>query len=311
VNMIKNEWLVIVNPNAGKGLGKKDWSEISAILKQNNINFDFIFTEKNGHATEISKEMVSLGFKKIIVVGGDGTFNEAVNGILKQEQKDVLDITLGMIPVGTGNDWCKTFQIPRDYAQAVGIIKKCKTFIQDVGKAEFTHDNKQKSRYFVNIAGIGFDAYVALKANKDKERNRTGTVLYMKNLIVSLITYQSVSYSIIFDNGTIDNKIFSLSVGKGKFNGGGMKQLPFAEPDDGFLDFTVIEDVSKPEVIRNLKKLYNGTHITHPKISTYKTKKLEITTNEPVYLEVDGESVGTSPFTFEVIPKSLKVICGF
>ena len=309
--MDNKNYFVLINPNAGKCSGKKDWQNISAILTNNGIAFNHQFSDFKGHAMEIAKETAIQGYKNLIIVGGDGTLNEAVNGILSIPEKQPNDITLSMIPVGTGNDWCRSFNIPRNYEEAVLLIKRNKTTTQDLAKVKYHDNDEVKSRYFANISGIGFDAHVAIKSNNDKQLNKSGFFVYFKNVITSLIEYKSVESVVSFNDTQVICRLFLLSVGKGKFNGGGMKQLPFAIHDDGFIDFALIEDLSKFAVISQLPKLYKGTHVNHPKISSHKTKKLTITTKEKIFLEVDGETFGHSPFEFEVVPSALNLICGF
>ncbi len=308
--MSNSDYFVIINPNAGNGSGKKNWQIISSLLTENDIPYQFQFSDYIGHIILIAREQIEKGYKNFIIVGGDGTLNETINGILSSSENSLKGITIAMIPVGTGNDWCRSYNIPNDFKSAIALIKQGKTITQDLAKVTYYENEQIRSRFFANIAGIGFDAHVAIKSNIDKQRNKSGILVYLKNVVSSLIKYKSVQSNLVFDDKQLSCKLFLLSVGKGKYNGGGMKQLPFAVPDDGFIDFTLIEDVSRFEVITQLPKLYKGTHVNHPKISTYKSKKLEITTEEKIFLEFDGETFGHSPFVFEVIPSALTVICG-
>jgi diacylglycerol kinase (ATP) len=132
------EWLVIVNPNAGLRAGEKDWPEIRQLLTDHGFNFDAKFTEWPFHGIELSRKMIEeKGYKKIIAVGGDGTLNEVVNGIFQQERFASTDITLGMITVGTGNDWARMYDFPKKYKKAIKILRNERTFLQDVGKVKY------------------------------------------------------------------------------------------------------------------------------------------------------------------------------
>jgi YegS/Rv2252/BmrU family lipid kinase len=217
-----------------------------------------------------------------------------------------------MIPVGTGNDWCRMFNIPFNYEKAIGIIKKGDDFIQDVGKVHYQNESKPASRYFINVAGMGYDAQVAAKTNEDKEAGKGGPFTYLINLFTSLLFYKYSTPEIKIGDQekTIKNQTFSLSVGICKYNGGGMMQLPDAIPNDGLLDLTLIKKIGRMAVIRNIKKLFDGTLPEHPKVMTLKGKSFRISSQPEIKLEVDGESLGHSPFVFEVIPKSLKMIVG-
>ena len=309
---ITEQWLVIVNPNAGQRKGEKDWYDISRHLKDANINFREIFTKHKEHAISITTRNIKKGFRKFIVVGGDGTLNEVVNGIFFQKNIPTTEFLLAMIPVGTGNDWCRMFHIPFKYKQTIKVIKEGKIFIQDIGKVNYFISSTSKRRYFINVAGMGYDAVVAAKTNKDKEMGRGGVLTYLKNLFTSLLFYKHSSTEIKIDgeNEGLKNKTFSLSVGICKYNGGGMMQLPHAIPDDGLLDMTHIKKLGKFTLLKEIKNLYDGSFINHPKVDTYTGKTFQITSKPPIYLEADGESLGHSPFTFEIIPKSLQVVVG-
>lgn len=307
-----NQWMAIINPNAGIGRGKKDWELINQLLIKNDISFDTQFTKHKEHAIALTTKFIKKGYRKFLVVGGDGTLNEVINGIFFQKNIPTQEFTIGMIPIGTGNDWCRTFHIPFDYEKAIGVIKKGGTIYQDVGKVNYFNSKNPKRRYFVNVAGIGYDAVVAAKTNKDKEMGKGGALTYLKNLFTSLLFFKHSETEITIDGQPEirKNKTFSLSVGICKYNGGGMKQLPNAIPDDGLLDMTHIKKLGKFTVLKEVKNLYDGSFVKHPKVETLTGKFFYIISNPIITLEADGESLGHSPFTFEIIPKSLQVVVG-
>ena len=309
--MTDKEWFVIVNPNAGRRKGEKDWLEIARLLNEAGIRFTNVFTEHRDHAVKLTRKYIEAGFKHIIVVGGDGTLNEVVNGVFLQKQYPVNQITLAMIPVGTGNDWCRMFGIPLNYRQAIGFITRGTTFLQDAGRVSFfSSENLHKTRYFINMAGMGYDALVAKKTNLLKESGKIQPFSYLLNMLTSLFSYHIAESTIIFGGQTIESSVFSMSVGICQYNGGGMKQAPNAIPDDGLFDLTIITKVTKFEVFKNITKLFDGTFIHMPQVSTYTADKIAIESAPPLFLEVDGESLGHTPFQFEVVPLSIKVITG-
>jgi len=281
--------LVIVNPNAGKGKGKKDWEKISGLLKKEGFIFETVFTKQRHHAIDLTREYIENGYRKIIVVGGDGTMNEVVNGVFGQKKVPVSQIILGMITVGTGNDWGRMFNIPVDYSEAISTLKKCSTFMQDAGIVKYYTGVKRESRYFINIAGLGFDALVVEKTNRQKDRGRKGVLLYFWNILANLLYYKFTITEITVDGHHIKNETFTISIGIGKYTGGGMMQTPNAIPDDGLFDLTVIKKMRKGEIIRSLKRLYDGTILDHPKVESYTGKIITINSEPKINLEVDGE----------------------
>ena len=307
-----HRWLVVVNPNAGRRRGLIDWEKISGHLNRHHLQYTPFFTERPGHATEIVIERVEKeGFRRILVVGGDGTMNEVVNGIFGQKRFKTTEITLGMITVGTGNDWGRMFGIPSDYEDAVKILTLDQTFIQDAGKVKYCTQDEPGDRYFVNIAGMGFDAEVTRKSNRLKEKGRGGVLLYFINIFTSLLNYRYVEALISVDGLNMENKIFSMNVGICKYSGGGMIQAPNAVPDDGLFDLTVIRKLSKPNVILSLKRLYNGTIHLHPKVDSFTGKSIRVESRDRIRLETDGESLGHTPIEFSIIPRSVKVLTGY
>ncbi len=305
-----DKWYAVINPQAGSGKGKFDWPEIESLLKINGIEFDHVFTTHKYHAVELTVNAVNLGYKKLIAIGGDGTLNEIVNGVFIQKRYSTTDISIGVIAVGTGNDWSRMYKIHETYQGKVAALKAGRLFLQDVGKVDYEESMVRQSRYFANAAGVGFDAEVARRTNRLKEHGHKGKILYMGSLVRALFDYKPSDIKITIDDKKIGGKIFSLTVGIGCFNGGGMMQMPNAISDDGLFDVTVIHQVRRFEVIRNIYRLYNGTILSHPKISGHIGKTVTITSDLPIGLEVDGESLGMSPFVFSVVPKSINVIVG-
>lgn len=311
-NTAEEKCLVIVNPNSGSRKGLKDWGLISKLLVQYGIEFDNIFTEHKNHAIEISRKAVQDGYKKIIVVGGDGTMNEVINGIFLQDKIPTKHIKIGMIPVGTGNDWGRMYGIPNDYKEAIKILQKNQTFIQDAGKISY-ENAETHTRYFVNMAGMGYDALVAQKTNSMKEKGKGGPFAYLINLFLGLLQYKFIHMMIEVDGDQkFNGKVFSISIGICKYNGGGMMQLPDAIPDNGQFDITLIKKASKFKVITNIKNLYDGSFVKIPEVERYTAKKVKIIARpqHSVFVEADGESLGHSPLEFTIIPKSICLISG-
>ncbi len=303
-----NEWLVIVNPNAGTGRGKKDWELISALLTNEGLSFSAKFTERKGHAIIHTLEGIADGYRKIITVGGDGTLNEVVNGVFMNKICNSTEIVLGLIPVGTGNDWGRMFGIPLDHREAVVIIGENKRMLHDIGVVKYFEGTEQKTRFFINIAGLGFESDVVKRTNYQKERGHGGKLIYFVNLLVTLLSYRNTKTEIVIDSKRIKADIFSINIGNGRYCGGGMRQTPNALPDDGLLDVTVIREMGKLEIIRNLRILYNGKILSHPKIDGYRCKELSVTSDSTIYTEADGESLGHAPAEFGIIPSGINII---
>jgi YegS/Rv2252/BmrU family lipid kinase len=304
------EWLVIVNPNAGNNKGRKDWEKISSLLIKQGLSFKEKFTERKGHAINLTIEGINEGFRKIITVGGDGTLNEVVNGVFRNSICSSTDISLALIPVGTGNDWGRMFGIPLDYSKAIKIIGENKLMSHDVGIISYFEGSEKKERYFVNIAGLGFESVVVRRTNYQKDRGRSGKLIYLYNLLMSLLSYRNTSADVIIDGQKIKANVFSINVGNGRYCGGGMRQTPDALPNDGLLDVTIINGMGKIEIIRNLKILYDGSILSHPKIDGYRCKNVKVSSDSILFTEADGESLGHTPAEFSIIPSGINIVYG-
>lgn len=304
-------WMVIVNPKAGSGRGLKDWPIISNQMYNSGLVFTCLFTEHKYHAIELTVKAINDGYRNIVAVGGDGTIHEVVNGIFIQKAVPTTEISLAVIPAGTGNDWIRMFCISKTYSEAVRSMVEKRTVLQDVGKVQFYETRVRHTRYMANVAGLGYDAVVNLKYNHLKDEGKYGRSLYLRSAFNTFIGFRSQYFSIFTDGKPFyEGMVFSGAVGIGKYNGGGMIQTPNASFDDGLLDLTIIKKMSKFRVIRNFKLLYSGNIYTMPRVLFTQAKKIEIRTIPDTRIEIDGEAVGTSPVTFELVPRSIRVVVG-
>ena len=176
---VKEPWFVIVNPVAGGGRGLDDFPLISKLLREGHIVCEPVFTEHKFHATELTVSAVKEGYRKIIVVGGDGTLHEVVNGLFIQQKVRPDEVLLAVIAVGTGNDWVRTFGISERHADAVQAIRDGYSFLQDVGVVAYEEAHFRQSRYFANVAGVGFDAFVVRNVTHLQKEVVRALVLYV------------------------------------------------------------------------------------------------------------------------------------
>ena len=307
------KWLVVVNPMASVGKSGKDWPVIRQKLDDAGIDFDDILTEYPRHAIEIVRNaIVEKGYRKFISVGGDGTNNEVINGIFTQDVVPTNDITMATIPIGTGNDWRRTFNIPLEYDDVIEIIKTGNVFVHDIGKLTYYNDGDPKTRYFLNAAGTGLDEMVCSSTNLMKQQGKGGTIRYLISVVKCLFKYKITHVQVTVDDEMVfDDNILSLSVGNCRYNGGGMMMMPNAIPDDGLLDVTVIRKVSIFKFAANVKNIYDGSFIHKIKeVQTFRGKKIRIVSIPPhsLMVETEGENLNNSPFDFEILPKAINMI---
>jgi len=298
--------MFIVNPVAANGKVGKTWPRVRNYLQSQGVSFDFALTEYPTHAITLAWDALQKGVRTIVAFGGDGTLNEVLNGVFREGP--VADVTLGAIPGGTGSDFTRSLDISRDPVEAVKRLLRGQTRLVDVGEIQCIKDGKPTRRYFINVAGMGFDAEVAERSNR-MPKFMGGTIPYLFNLVISLISYRNKRFRITLDDRTIEQKAYLLIVAIGKYFGGGMFIAPDAELDNGLFDVIVVGDMSKLEFIANVPRVYKGTHIDHPKVDAYKARRVEIRCDERASIEAEGEIAGMAPATFIIHPKAVKVLC--
>lgn len=314
--MPTSKWIVIINPLARGGLSSELWPAISNQLVKEDIDFDCAFTTHKYHAISLGMQYIAAGYRKFIVVGGDGTIHEVVNAIFYQTEVPSTDITLAVIPIGSGNDFIKVYDIPNDYQDAISIIADPRPILTDVGKVTFHELGVERARYIANVAGIGLDASVVKYYEHlcEKGHLRTGR-LYMVCLIRTFLFYVNKMLSITVDGTQVfKGPLITGNVGIGRYIGGGMLALPLSVPDDGLFDLTLVPKVSKFKMARKIQSFTKGRGYVEKFAQHVRGKSVTITANNVRggggFLEIDGESMGTPPYTFTILPHSLKLLVG-
>lgn len=306
-NNVLSSWFLIVNPNAGNTHFLKSWNNIQDLLKTKEFDYSFAFTLYTKHELILVDEAIKQGYRKIISVGGDGTLHHVVNGIMMQRYTKTSDIKLGVIPLGTGNDWIKTYNIPNSIEKSIEIIFKENADFQDVGCIKH---GKNQEEYYINVAGIGYDGYVVNKLNSLK---RFGSIAYLLSGLYGLLFYKKSNYSIKVNDKIIQEKCLMILFGLCKYSGGGMQMIKNPDPKDGLFDITIVKNISFWNLIFNLPKLYNGKIVDHKKVENFKTSTIEIIekNNNKSFIEADGELLGKGSLKVSIILKAVQIIIPF
>ncbi|MFC1865542.1 diacylglycerol/lipid kinase family protein [Chloroflexota bacterium] len=296
--------MVIVNPVAGASATYRKWPKISGLLRNIGLSFDYHYTEGVGHAIELAQEATRDGCRFLVAVGGDGTVNEVANGILLSEELEKA--TIGIISTGTGSDFIRSTGHDRDYVKACSSLTGTKRLLIDVGTVEYRSKGQVKKRFFINSAGVGFDAAVAETSNH-LPKFLGGTIPYVMGLLKSLAGYRNKPVNIKVDGRQESGRILSIVVANGCYFGGGMRVAPMADISDGLLDIIAIGDMGKLELLRAFPTIYKGTHIHHPKVSTHKATRVEIESSQKFLVHVDGEFLGEGPVSFGLLHSALSI----
>ena len=308
---IQSAWKVIVSSRSGGGKARHDWPEIANLLKAKSIEFIASITDHAYHAIELAREAVLSGFRKLLVVGGDGAVHEVLNGLYSQTEVSPSEVTVGLIPVGSGNDWSRLHRIPADYGRAVDLISEAdvRTRLQDVACVHTLMDGKPYCRYMMNIGGLGFDSDVCRRFDIAKEHGHAGDRQYLKSLLSGFLAYRPLRFRVVVDGEEFyHGTAFSVALGIGQYCGGGMRQTPDAVPDDGLINVTVVGKLSKWKFLSKVPSLFKGDIYRHKEVRHTTGRRVEISAAPYSYMEVDGEPVGITPVRIEVIPAGVQVV---
>lgn len=296
---------VIVNPAAGASSTRRKWPVISRLLNHIGLPFDFEYTEGVGHAIEMARLAASNGYRYLVAVGGDGTVNEVANGILHSTNASTTE--LGIVSTGTGSDFIRSVGISRDYATACSALTGSRRLSIDVGVVEYQSKGQTLKRFFINAAGVGFDAAVVRETER-LPKYFGGTIPYVAGLVRTLLTYKNKPVVVRIGDEVESHRVLNVAVANGGYFGGGMHIAPQAELGDSLLDVVVIGDMGKLEVLKELPTIYKGTHVNHPKVIMKKGADITIESSEPVLVYADGESLGECPASFRVVPGALSLV---
>lgn len=300
------EWLAIFNPKALEGRAGKNQKLIFKALDDLKISYKIIETTSPGDAEKIAFEAISNGQTKILGIGGDAIAHEIVNAIFTQTKFPSSDISFGFIPAGKYNNWAKTLGIPEDYEEAAKNIKLGNYFFQDVGVLRFFENGEQKNiRFFINVASIGFNGYVAsILDHKSKNGKKLSTLAKSMTIRKCIKKYESPEFHMMLDETEKVSKHYSIHIGIGQYFDKNLHVLPTAVPDDGFLEMITFEKLAEQRNLKNQDHFYSSENAK--KITSIKSAIIDADTE--VYIEADGIPQGKTPVSISVIDRGLKIV---
>ena len=290
---------IIVNPAAGRGSARRWIGELEARLSiavestHRIISWQIIETACPGDATKLAREAIRGGANVVVAAGGDGTIGEIVNALVG------TDVALGVIPMGTGNDFARSLGIGNDMDRAIYNLLEGVPMAIDVGRTQ--------GRYFVNVSGCGLDAVVAEKVNRGFRWLR-GSSAYLAAVVQSLLSYRATAIRLTLDTEIVETKAMLCSIANARYYGGGMRIAPDAMLTDGLFDICLLAEVGKIEFLRTFPQVFKGKHITHPAVRMLRSQYVKVESDLPLPVLVDGEIVGTTPAEFEMLAGGLNII---
>jgi diacylglycerol kinase (ATP) len=293
----------LVNPASDNGVTGRRWSELARRASTLGLSGKTLLSQHPGNLIDLAEQAARDGAELVVAVGGDGTVNEVVNGLVRAG----TETELATIPLGTGMDFVRTYGIPSRFDDAVRVALEGVARTVDVGRVSYrTWSGEEAERCVCNVGSVGMSAAVAQRANgMSKALGGKATFLYA--LVRVFLAWQNTIVDVDLDGRTRSARMHDVIVANGQYHGGAMWLAPEARPDDGLFDVLLIGDVTKSDFATTAPKLYKGTHLAHPKVDLEHARVVTVDAAETLPIELDGEQVGTTPARFEVLPGALRL----
>ena len=303
--------LALINPQSADGRTARRWPVLADALRQAIGPYDEAFTRQPLEATTLVRQALTSGYRRLVVVGGDGTLNEVVNGLIDDGAVIDPEVVIALIPQGTGGDFRRAVGIPRDPAASIEVIRRGRVRRIDIGRAMYIGPGGEPvTRYFVNVASFGMSGAVAKAVNEARwTKHLGGTVSFYLTTAITMLGHRNSDVVLTVDGRDGDrSRVNTVAICNGTAFGGGMKVAPMADAGDGALDVIVLGDFGLWDFLIHGARLYQGRHLELDQVTAHRGRHIEATSGAALPLEVDGEAVGTLPATFEAVPAAVNVI---
>ena len=282
---------IIINPKSGKNYFRAQRIYLWKLLRMRHQPFAYRVTKFAGHAIELARELVEKGYDEILILGGDGTLSEAINGIMRSnltaEQK--AKIQVGLMPRGTGNDWGRYWNLTKNHKESLRRFFEGEGHPIDIGCVTYWRNNIEHHRYFINSVGFGVDPLCCQKAERLKYYIGSHHVNYLFGLIGAIVQHKAQHMILTVDGKeAVNDLLFTMNVGNGPFSGGGIKQNPEADPQDGVFHTMFIKKPTFKQILAALPKLYNGRLTELPFVYPICGAEIEINYRKHILIEADG-----------------------
>lgn len=294
----------LVNPAAANGSTGRRWPELARRAAGLGLTGETVVSERPGHLAELAAEAAANGATEIVVVGGDGTVHEVVDGLGRADACE--RVVLAVIPFGTGRDFARSLRIPRRVDEALAVARDGPVRTVDLGRATYAAPNGEAVAYFANFAGAGISGAIADRANRTTKA-LGGRLSFIWATLAVFSRWQPTEMTIEIDGVRRQALLLEALAMNGDYTAGGMWVAPEASLEDGAFDVVLIGDFSKAEFSTTFPKIYRGTHVSHAKVEIVRARELRVDAPTPLPIVLDGEQPGTTPVRFEVVPGALRV----
>lgn len=314
MNLGNTTWYIIVNPHAGSGKTIHEWEVAEKKLAACSIPYVSVFTDHKYHAEELAYKAAGKGFRRFLAVGGDGSVHETLSGMMRWSAENGVpsgEFTLGVIPIGSGNDWIKSLNVPHDTGKVVELLAKESFCRQDVIRVTAAEG---KECTMANIGGVGFDSHVCARVNTQKEAGHRSARIYVKALFYTILNLKRFRAEIVCDGKTLySGPCYSIAFGNGRYSGGGLKQTCDALIDDGLIDIMVVPVVPVLAILKEVRRVFDGTTSSSSRIIYSRAREIHVApldARSSDIVEMDGEIIGNLPLALEATGQQISVVCG-
>jgi len=295
-------WYVVVNPVSGGGRAARCWPRLRDAMRRRGLQFEVTATGTAGNATRLVADALSAGFRRLLALGGDGTFHELVNGLVRGRELPPEDCIAAVAAGGTGNDWARAMQVPDEPDALAALLARGKARAVDLGVAEDAHGRRRAA--FHNVGGAGLDAAVL----QNTPRRGPRTLAYLAGLARTIGRFRAPQFSIQADGTDCSGRYWLASVAIGPRCGGGMRLAPRAEIDDGWFDLVTVDPLPLAGALARLPKLFNGRLEGDAAFRVRRCRTVAIAADPDCGVELDGQDAGHTPVTFRLLPAALPAL---
>jgi YegS/Rv2252/BmrU family lipid kinase len=300
-----SDTVFLVNPASANGSTGKKWPQLEKRAAELGLAGRSVHSQAAGELGGLAAEAVRAGAKLLVVVGGDGTVQEVVDGLMKAGLGSQVE--LAVLPRGTGKDFVRSLRIPGKLDEAIEVARTGRLRDVDVGRATYVAaDGSPGEAYFANFAGAGISGAIAKRANATTKAFG-GKLSFVWATVAVFLRWKPARMSVTIDGEVRDAVLLEALAMNGDYTAGGMWMAPEAAPDDGAFDVVLIGDFTKLEFIRTFPKLYKGRHVSHRKVDVIRARELRVEAAVPLPIVLDGEAPGTTAVRFEVVPAALRL----
>lgn len=305
---LRSNIAAILNPTSGGGAAARIWHRVREYLP---ADVQVYRTSAPGHAIQLTVSALKAGAQTIVAVGGDGTIHETINGFFADERPISPQAVLGIIPAGTGSDLRRSLRLPLDVGEAALMIANGLARPVDLMRVRYTsHNGLPSTRFAINVTSFGMGGVVAARSHW-LSKWLGGKAPFLIATMLTAAWHAGSRVTLVFDRmDPIEARVTNVVIGNGQYQGAGMWVCPDAKLDDGQLDVTVIRYLNGFEIVRDIRMLYDGKILEHPKVSSYRVRHIRAASPDTTFVEIDGEPLGRLPLEIEVIPSAIRVVTG-